>query len=634
MNVNRELIAERVRRAQAGDVGAWATIVEEFQDVAAGLAASWSGDWSISEDVAQDAFVTAFLHLQELVDPQAFPAWFMRVVRSATTRHLRRERRGFLASSSNGGDVVDPADSVVSNDESRRLRGAVESLPAHERAVIALHYLADLPYAEVAELLGISVSAAKKRSFSARRHLEELLPMSLDALSSSRPSRNHRLRDAVALFLGIRQRNHELVRGLLARDPSLVSATEAWSKDEAMELGLQNAEDGTPLVRAVQTGDLELVTLLLDAGTPVGQRCQCAGSESALWTAALYGETAIVEVLLAAGADPDASAFTGATPLAVASQRGHGDIMRLLLAAGAAPAPGDQEGCSAVDSSTLRDGPSRKRGDGDLVATGVRALDLFAPILRGTIQWWPAAWELGQFALLTEIVRSIRPSEFWQLGFATGSYNAESGRQWQRQFPVGTHLRLTPYATSSGDRRANFESSVNELISSRHDKIVMLLTAPGHHHDITVAVAQLARDSSVLTTIVIEPATTDVTVTRAVPPEGFDAQVSFDASRAVRQLWPAVDPLRTTAAVYPSARHKQIASCARDVLEQYRVVDPDLQMHEPDDYSDALLAARAHALHRYFTQPFKLWEHVTSVCGVSTPYDELLDAVETILASS
>jgi F0F1-type ATP synthase beta subunit len=122
-------------------------------------------------------------------------------------------------------------------------------------------------------------------------------------------------------------------------------------------------------------------------------------------------------------------------------------------------------------------------------------------------------------------------------------------------------------------------------------------------------------------------------VPSAVPPEGFDAQVTFDATRAVRQLWLAVDPLRTIAAVYPSARHEQIASRARDVLEQYRATDP-VVMHEPDDYSDALLAAQAQSLHRYLAQPFKLWEHVASVCGESTPYDELLDAVETMLTSS
>src|SRR5579862_3843923 len=179
-------IADLVRAARAGDLDAWAAVVDDFQGVAVGLVGGWTGDWTIAEDVAQDAFVTAFEHLDELVDPQAFPAWFTRIVRSAMTRHLRRERRASLVSDRDDPAVVDPAEVVVTDDESSRLRTAVESLPEHERAVIALHYLGGLLYPQVGELLGIGVSAAKKRAASGRRHLKALLPAPLDALRSAR----------------------------------------------------------------------------------------------------------------------------------------------------------------------------------------------------------------------------------------------------------------------------------------------------------------------------------------------------------------------------------------------------------------------------------------------------------------
>ena len=141
------------------------------------------------------------------------------------------------------------------------------------------------------------------------------------------------------------------------------------------------------------------------------------------------------------------------------------------------------------------------------MTTGIRALDLLAPIRLGSTQWWPAAWELGQFALLTELVRAIAPAEFWQIGFATGPYDEESGRQWHRQFPVATELLLTPETGSDADRRDHFEAAIRTVSQSTADKIVMILTAPGHHHDVTVAVARFVHDPSVLTTIVIEPAT-------------------------------------------------------------------------------------------------------------------------------
>ena len=41
---------------------------------------------------------------------------------------------------------------------------AVERLPEGERCVVALHHLAEMPYAEVAAFLGITVAAAKKRA--------------------------------------------------------------------------------------------------------------------------------------------------------------------------------------------------------------------------------------------------------------------------------------------------------------------------------------------------------------------------------------------------------------------------------------------------------------------------------------
>jgi len=347
-----------------------------------------------------------------------------------------------------------------------------------------------------------------------------------------------------------------------------------------MQLGLNNAEGGTPLIRAVQSGDVRLVDVVIEAGASPGQPCGCAGAESALWAAAHFGYTEIAARLVAAGAEPDAAAFGGVTPLIVAAQRGHHEIADLLLAAGADPGIADPGGRTAGDWSARRDRGSPPHRPGALLATGVRALDLFAPVRRGSTQWWPAAWELGQFALLTELVRAIEPREFWQIGFATGPYDEESGRQWTRQFPVVTELRLTERGAPA-DRRAHFAATVNTVAASRADKIVMILTAPGHRHDVTVAIARFADDPTVLSTIVIEPATSDAAGARSAVPEGFDAQVTFDPWRALRGLWPAVDALRTSATDYPSPRHARLAGSARGVIEHYRGIDPELAMPDP-----------------------------------------------------
>jgi F0F1-type ATP synthase beta subunit len=160
----------------------------------------------------------------------------------------------------------------------------------------------------------------------------------------------------------------------------------------------------------------------------------------------------------------------------------------------------------------------------------------------------------------------------------------------------------------------------------------MILTAPGYHHDVTLAVAQLADDPSVLTTIVIEPATSEAAGPSLRRPEGFDAQVSFDVWRALRHLWPAIDPLHTSASTYPSPRHENLADAARALLAQYNALDPELVLLDPAAYAETALATRAQEMHRYLTQPFHLWEHVTAVPGESTPYEELLETTSALLA--
>jgi len=56
-------------------------------------------------------------------------------------------------------------------------------------------------------------------------------------------------------------------------------------------------------------------------------------------------------------------------------------------------------------------------------------------------------------------------------------------------------------------------------------------------------------------------------------------------------------------------------------------------MSDPATYAEPRLAAGAQELHRYLAQPFHLWEHVTGRPGESTPYDELLETVEALLAT-
>ena len=197
MNPTRAELAEVVEAAQAGDNRAWAELIARFQDAAVAMAVAYSGDWEGAPDVAQEAFGLAYRNFADLQDPRAFPGWFSTLIRTASARRTRRRQLALVPL--DGVEIADsdkdPASVVTDDEDSVRLRAAVELLPEPERAVVALHYLGDLPYRDVAAFLGIGLSAAKKRAFTARRRLKETLPMVTEALRAARPSRGERFRE-------------------------------------------------------------------------------------------------------------------------------------------------------------------------------------------------------------------------------------------------------------------------------------------------------------------------------------------------------------------------------------------------------------------------------------------------------
>jgi RNA polymerase sigma-70 factor, ECF subfamily len=126
-----------------------------------------------AEDVVQDALVRAWRR-RETFDPDrgSVRAWLLAVLLDQARRHRVRlwSARPRL--------VVDAT--VTDDPAGHRLdvEHAVRNLPSRQRQVVTLHYLADLPVAEVAGVLAISESTVKSELFDARARLRKVLERS------------------------------------------------------------------------------------------------------------------------------------------------------------------------------------------------------------------------------------------------------------------------------------------------------------------------------------------------------------------------------------------------------------------------------------------------------------------------
>lgn len=167
---------ELVNRAQSGDLDAFGQIVRRFQDMAVGYAYSILDDFHLAEDAAQEAFVACYQELPNLREPEAFPAWFRRIVFTHCNR-MTRSKRVPIVSLEDAGHMITGEQDPVRVAERRvlteKVLEVIGALPDEERAVTTLCCINGYSQAEVGAFLDMPLSTIKNRLHSARAKLRE-----------------------------------------------------------------------------------------------------------------------------------------------------------------------------------------------------------------------------------------------------------------------------------------------------------------------------------------------------------------------------------------------------------------------------------------------------------------------------
>ncbi len=153
-------------------------LVRDFQGMVYGVAFSRLSDTQLAEDAAQDAFLTAFKHIQQLKDAAAFPVWLKRIAFTKADLVLRRQ--GPPAETIDGQEYLassepTPESQLEAAELRQRVRLAVAALPANERVLTQDYYLHGESQREIAERRKIPLATVKKRLQYAREHLRGLI---------------------------------------------------------------------------------------------------------------------------------------------------------------------------------------------------------------------------------------------------------------------------------------------------------------------------------------------------------------------------------------------------------------------------------------------------------------------------
>jgi RNA polymerase sigma factor (sigma-70 family) len=177
-----------IRFACEGNHNSFNCLVTNYQEIVYHQAYRLIGEADAAEDVAQEAFISAYYNLHTFREG-SFRAWLLRIVINGCYDEMRWRRRhpttSLVLLDEEGEEVESPAwladpsetpeDKAERNELSHAIQHYLEALPDDFRAVVILVDILGLGYAEAAQALGKPLGTVKSRLARARMRLRDSL---------------------------------------------------------------------------------------------------------------------------------------------------------------------------------------------------------------------------------------------------------------------------------------------------------------------------------------------------------------------------------------------------------------------------------------------------------------------------
>ncbi|MEP2775884.1 MAG: sigma-70 family RNA polymerase sigma factor [Luteolibacter sp.] len=176
-----------IKLSQAGDQKAFGMLVRAHEGWLRAWLRSQLQDWTAADDLAQDAFVTAFLKIREFRGEGSFEAWLRTIAHNHFRNHIRKKREEYV-----GGHLelqalltADDGDDVVHNSEPLdALRECMKLVKEPAGNLLKERYTMGKTLREIAQETGAGYSSLTMTFHRVRQSLAECIELRMNRETS------------------------------------------------------------------------------------------------------------------------------------------------------------------------------------------------------------------------------------------------------------------------------------------------------------------------------------------------------------------------------------------------------------------------------------------------------------------
>jgi len=166
---------QTIQRVLAGDIDAFRLLVQRYQGLLFSLVGNLVRDVTDRDDVAQETFLAAYLHLGSY-DPQRgrFSTWLLTIARNKCIDAMKERKPLVLEALPPAVDHRGPADRLVEMEFFTQFDRALAALPFEQKTAFILSEIEGLSHEEICRIEGVPLGTIKSRISRAREKLRSL----------------------------------------------------------------------------------------------------------------------------------------------------------------------------------------------------------------------------------------------------------------------------------------------------------------------------------------------------------------------------------------------------------------------------------------------------------------------------
>jgi len=134
------------------------------------------GSFEMAEDVLQEAFVDAFMHIDTFDFRVSFGAWLKRIVINKSINAIRTAKLELAELDENHDHIqYEEVDDDENEYNVKKIIKALSLLPEKSRTVFSLYLIEGYDHEEISEIMGISTSTSKTQLMRAKLKIREII---------------------------------------------------------------------------------------------------------------------------------------------------------------------------------------------------------------------------------------------------------------------------------------------------------------------------------------------------------------------------------------------------------------------------------------------------------------------------